>query len=78
MKKVVNLFDLLLTRLDLVCWFQILLSVFCWFGKYSQENKKRIFCPSGMEYMRLRIKRLEHLSVNPFWVYLKSCTSFMT
>lgn len=43
MKEVVNLFDLLLTRLDLVCWFQITLSVSCWFGKYSQENKNRIF-----------------------------------
>lgn len=28
MKKVVNLFDLLLTRLDLVCWFQIVHSQF--------------------------------------------------
>lgn len=33
MKEVVNLFDLLLTRLDLVCWFQITLSVSCWFAK---------------------------------------------
>lgn len=42
MKKVVNLFDLLLTRLDLVCWFQIVLSVLCWIGKYSQENKRNL------------------------------------
>lgn len=43
MKKVVNLFDLLLTRLDLVCWFQMVLSFFVGLVNTAKKIKNRIF-----------------------------------